>query len=129
VSQNTVIDASALAAVIFDEPERDDVLRSIDGLSLHAPYLLQSEMANITVKKIRRRPDQTDHYLFALNRIQTVEIAYHALEEFEVPKIALQFGLWAYDASYLWLALHLGASLTTLDKRLAAAAATVMQRP
>jgi predicted nucleic acid-binding protein len=31
-------------------------------------------------------------------------------------------GLTAYDAAYLWLALHLGAPLLTLDRRLTGAA-------
>ncbi len=35
--------------------------------------------------------------------------------------IARATGLTAYDASYLWLAGHLGAELVTLDARLAAA--------
>ncbi len=33
--------------------------------------------------------------------------------------LALESGLSAYDASYLWLALHLDAELITLDGRLA----------
>ena len=38
--------------------------------------------------------------------------------------LAERIGLTAYDASYLWLARRTGAELVTLDRRLAAAAAT-----
>jgi predicted nucleic acid-binding protein len=47
----------------------------------------------------------------------------------DVAKLAMRTKLWAYDASYLWLALSLGLPLVTLDARLEAAAAAVMQRP
>ena len=36
--------------------------------------------------------------------------------------VAKDTGLTAYDASYLWLARHLGAELVTLDTKLAAVA-------
>jgi predicted nucleic acid-binding protein len=39
----------------------------------------------------------------------------------EVVDLASATGLTAYDASYLWLARHLGAPLVTLDSRLARA--------
>jgi uncharacterized protein with PIN domain len=42
-----VVDASALAAVIFDEPEAEDIaLRLRDGI-LVAPALLKFEIANV----------------------------------------------------------------------------------
>jgi len=40
-----VIDASALAAVVFDEPDADRVIDAIDDSSLVPPYLLEFELA------------------------------------------------------------------------------------
>jgi predicted nucleic acid-binding protein len=39
--------------------------------------------------------------------------------------VSVATGLSAYDASYLWLAGHLGARLVTLDRRLADAGAAL----
>jgi predicted nucleic acid-binding protein len=46
-----------------------------------------------------------------------------AVDHDKIVELALETGLTAYDASYLWLARHLGAELVTLDKALETAAA------
>jgi predicted nucleic acid-binding protein len=51
-------------------------------------------------------------------RVEQVEV-----DQTAVSNLALETGLTAYDASYLWLANRLGASIVTLDKQLAKAAA------
>ena len=43
------------------------------------------------------------------------------MDHAEVVALALETGLTAYDASYLWLARRLGLELVTLDKALQAA--------
>ena len=58
-----VVDASALAALIFREPEGEAVLHRCQGESLFAPQLLDYEMANICVTKQRR--DRTHAALLA----------------------------------------------------------------
>jgi hypothetical protein len=44
-----VVDASALAALLFGEPEAEDVVRRLDGARLGAPGLLVFELANVCV--------------------------------------------------------------------------------
>ena len=59
-------------------------------------------------------------------RKATTELAYLPLPTRSPPKksgLALETGLTAYDASYLWLSRRLGADLVTLDKALGNAAA------
>ena len=51
----TVVDASAVAAVLFDEPEAEPVLASLDG-PLLAPGLLVYEPASVCTTKLARRP-------------------------------------------------------------------------
>ena len=117
----TVIDASALAAVVFDEPEAAPVLASVSG-TLIAPTLIRYEVASVCVTKMLRRPE----------RIRDIEARYRLLDEvaldlFEpdwdgLPSLAHRWHLSAYDAAYLQLALGRDASLITLDSRLAQAA-------
>ena len=55
----------------------------------------------------------------ALRTQMAIEII--PVEHAGIVVLAESSGLSAYDASYLWLARHLGAGLVTLDRRLAAA--------
>jgi len=114
-----VIDASALAALVFDEPEADLVAEYVRDRELVAPTLLSFEMANVCWVKIRRNPDEREALLAAFQTpglvIETLDVDHQAVVE-----LALQTGLTAYDASYLWLARDLSIKLVTLDRQLAA---------
>lgn len=116
-----VIDASALAAIVFNEPSGAVVADLIRGCELVAPELLAYEMANVCLVKIRRRSAPRDILLAALAmpglRVETVTVDHRGL----VP-LAEATGLTIYDASYLWLARELGADLVTLDRELAVVA-------
>ena len=116
-----VIDTSALAAIVFNEPASAEIADLIRGCELVAPELLTYEMANVCLVKIRRRSAPRELLLAALAmpglRVETVTVDHRAL----VP-LAEATGLTIYDASYLWLARELGADLVTLDRELAAVA-------
>ena len=118
-----VVDASALAALLFGEPDGEQISARLDGARLMAPALLSFEVGNVCLVKIRRRPGQRDALLAAIAilprmGIETVEIDHGA-----ALLLAEQAMLTAYDASYLWLAEALGAELVTLDRRLESARA------
>ena len=51
-----VIDASALIAVIFDEAAADKVAVRVRGCELVAPAILDFELINVCMSKIRRTP-------------------------------------------------------------------------
>jgi len=124
-----VIDASAVAALLFIEPECDAIAARVAGARLSAPTLLGFEIANVTLTKLKRHPNLADRIaardrvaaLFGLFDQMGIELM--PVVHPEVVALAERTGLSAYDASYLWLARHLGAELVTLDRRLAAAAA------
>lgn len=110
-----VVDASAIAAVVFGEPEGVAVWQRLESSSLWAPPLFPYEVANICWKKVRRFPDQREKLLEAYSLLGRIEI-----EEVEVPVseaflLADRENLTVYDACYLWLALKLGVELVTLD--------------
>jgi predicted nucleic acid-binding protein len=118
-----VIDASALAALLFGEPEAENVAQALDGARLVAPGLLAFELANVCLVKCRRHPGQRDSLLAAFELRNRLEIEEIAVDHMDSLKLALLFGLTAYDASYLWLARHFAAELVTLDMELKRAAA------
>lgn len=118
-----VVDASALAALMFDEPEADTVANRLRGAVLTAPALLGFEILSICVTKLRRHPDLRDLILQALFFQGGLTIEPREIDPPSTLSLAVQFGLTGYDASYLWLARQLNAELVTLDRQLARAAA------
>lgn len=118
-----VIDASALAALLFDEPEADDIVSLIANTRLAAPNLIGFEVANVCVMKCRRNPSERLKLLSAFGCLADFRVEQVEVDQKAVSNLALETGLTAYDASYLWLANRLGASIVTLDKQLAKAAA------
>lgn len=118
-----VVDASALGAVVFGEPERPRVRERLRGASLAAPALLRFEMASICLKKLRRDPGAHSSLMASLSVFERMQITLVEVELDAVVDLAIGARLTSYDASYLWLARNLGAELVTLDARLEAAAA------
>jgi predicted nucleic acid-binding protein len=120
-----VVDASALAALVFQEPEGAAIRDRLDGATVYAPSLLQYELANVAWKKARRHPADAARILGALSVALdgTWGLTWRDLEASDVVMLAAATGLTSYDATYLWLAGMLGADLVTLDARMAEASA------
>jgi predicted nucleic acid-binding protein len=119
-----VVDASALGALLFGEPDGVAVAQRLREASLIAPALLPFEVANICLKKLRRHPDRRDALVAAFGMLERMEVSIAEVDHGEVLRLAERIGLTAYDASYVWLARRTGAELVTLDRRLEAAGAT-----
>ena len=116
-----VIDASALAAILFGEAEADSLDLEFSPGQLIASPMLPHEFANICVKKHRRAGLSIDEVLLALMEFESLGIATEPVSSPETVAAAIRFGLSSYDAGYLWLALIKELPLLTLDKKLAAA--------
>jgi predicted nucleic acid-binding protein len=117
-----VVDASALAALLFGEPEAETIASLLADARLLAPALLGFELANVCLIKCRRHPDQTPALVEAFRLRGRLGIEEVAVDHDGAFSLAAETGLTAYDASYLWLARRVGAELVTLDRRLAKAA-------
>ena len=120
-----VIDASALAALVFSEPEQSKIAEQIQGASLLAPTLIDYELASVCLKKLRRYSRQRDALLAALALVKRMDIKQVRVNPAEVAILADEAGITAYDAAYLWLSLVHRAPLVTLDQKLGRAAANL----
>jgi predicted nucleic acid-binding protein len=118
-----IVDASAIAAIVFGEPGSARIEAEIAGHRLAAPSLLPFEIGNVCLKKLRAHPDRSESILAGFARYADIPIDLHACDPASVVEAARATGLSAYDASYLLLAAQLSAKLVTLDEKLGKAAA------
>ncbi len=111
-----VIDASALAALLFSEPDAEAVVAAIGADTLAAPSLLPFEIASVCRKKLQTYPEQRAALWAGYDLLDQIAIKLvdpvlrHAIE------LAEQTRLTVYDAVYLQLALDLDADLVTLNQ-------------
>ena len=115
-----VVDASAVSAIFFREPEAERLERKLLHRSWVAPTLIDYEIGSVYLKKIKSYPQlrqQLDecYQIYSVSPIERVDVPVSS-----VVAIAEKHDLTIYDASYFWLAVTLNLELVTLDKRLAA---------
>jgi predicted nucleic acid-binding protein len=113
-----VVDASALGALIFAEPEADAVVKEFSDNRLVAPSLIQYELASICLKKIHNYPSKANQLITAFKMAGRLSIEILPVNHVEVIDLAKRTRLTTYDSCYLWLAQKTGAEMVTLDKRL-----------
>lgn len=123
-----VVDCSVVTAALFEEEMRDEARRTLVGRTLHAPFLLDSEIANVAVKKGRSGWPQAV-IAAALADYDQQAIEFHRPDVQAQYALAVRHGLSGYDAAYLWLAGVLQAPLATFDAKLAKAARAHLANP
>jgi predicted nucleic acid-binding protein len=117
-----VIDTSAVLAVLLDEPSRSALISATEGRGLVGAPSLPSEVGNALIAGFRRRRLSIEAVLQAWAGYQAVRVR---LAEIDVPnalEIAVQLGLYAYDAYVLETARAERLPLLTLDGGVARAA-------
>ena len=114
-----VVDASAVGAVLFNEPEGATIRAHVRGDTLLAPHLIDYELANICWKRMRRSPASQAALLAMLAGLESLPLVRVPVPPAAAAALAGQTGLTAYDASYLWLAMSRDIELVTLDRQLA----------
>ena len=115
-----VVDTSVLAALVFGEPKSAEAKRLLNGHRLYAPTLMEYELSQVTVKKIEKYPEEKDKILAAFAFALDLDINWLEIDFNSVVKLAIEYKLSAYDASYLYLSRSLKIPLLTFDKVLRA---------
>jgi predicted nucleic acid-binding protein len=115
-----VVDASALAAIIFEEPRAAEAFNLIQGVELHAPRLLAYELTHVAQRKSRAYPARREAIEISLESALSMDVQWSEVDHVVVLRLALETGLTTYDASYLYVAQYLGLVLVTFDQRLQA---------
>ena len=121
--RRVVVDASVLAAIVFNEPEAAQWVLRLEGAALFAPTLLQYELQSVAGKKCRHARGDSPRLVraLALALDPRAGITWMDPDPADVVLLANATGLSTYDASYLCLAGVLDADLVTGDEALGAA--------
>ncbi len=93
-----VVDASALAALLFGEPEAEEIAVRLRGHSLFATAILPFEIANTCLKKVRRFPGERESLLSAVAKYDDIAIDTLDIDRADVLTTGEVFGLTSYDA-------------------------------
>lgn len=114
-----VVDASAFAALLFNEARASEVVEAIAGHNLKAPRLLRFELISIARKKLEQGAATVATISFALRSYFSWGIIEVDVPLRPVLELAVLNNISGYDASYLWLAQANGLDLLTFDVELA----------
>jgi len=94
-----VVDASAIGALLFGEPEGPEIAERLEGDRLIAPYLLPFEVASICRKKLQCHAMQRRVILKALAMFEDMDIERIEINLPSIVLLAEQTGLTIYDAA------------------------------
>ena len=117
-----VIDTAAILAVVLEEPERPALVAATTGAVLFAPASLPWEVGNALVAAVRRRRLSAAAAEAGWTSYQQVAVRLVEVDIRRAIAVAIEHGVYAYDAYMLELARSRGLPLLTLDARLSAVA-------
>jgi len=118
-----VIDASAILAVLLREPQRDALIAATASTALITPGSTPWEIGNALVAGWRRKRLSSEQIEAAWNSFQAIALRFVEVDVQQSLRLAIQHGLYAYDAYVLESARVRRIALLTLDRGLARAAA------
>ncbi len=113
-----VTDASALLAVVLDEPERRAIIDATEGATLISPLALPYEIGNALIAMRKRRKIEEKAILPAWRATQQIPVQLVPVEMEPALALALAHGIYAYDAYYLHCSLSHRRPLLTLDRKM-----------
>ena len=113
-----LVDASAVLAVILEEPEKAAIVKATAGYDAKAPGCLRWEVGNAfsaMAKRGRLRPEET---LAALQVFEIIPMQEVEVDLEEALEMALRNDIYAYDAYYLAAAKKHRVELLSLDQKM-----------
>ena len=118
-----VVDASAILELLLNTSTGQRVAARIapPAITLHAPHLLDLEVAQVLRRYVFRGDIDADRGRLALEQLSLLDMDRYAHDLLLTRIWALRNNVTAYDAAYVSLAEALDAPLLTADRRLSVA--------
>jgi len=119
---NIIVDTNILLAAVMDEPEKIQITQITQGMELIAPEVLPFEMGNAITSLLKKRIITPGEVLDVWEATRQIPVKLMPINIEMALKIAVQFGIYAYDAYFLQCAIEQGWPLLTLDRKMKAIA-------
>lgn len=113
-----VADASAFLAVVLNEAGRGRILAQTAGCGLVAPEVLPYEVGNALVAVRRRKRLADTAVLQALASARQIPVRLVTVSVPAAVRMALEHGVYAYDAYYLQCCVENRLPLLSLDEKM-----------
>lgn len=112
-------DTSAILAVLLGESQRDKIISLTINAQVLAPESLDWEIGNALSALVKRRKLSGDEALRFMDAYQHMRVDLAQVNLEESLRLAVENGIYAYDAYVIQCAIETNSSLVTLDKRMA----------
>jgi len=110
-----LLDASAIMAVILNEPNRKTVITLTKNASLLSPEVISFEIGNALINLFKKQKITEEELLSAYRNYTAIPIERIKVDIEKALKIACKYKIYAYDAYYLEIAIRLKLPLITFD--------------
>ena len=110
-----LLDASAIMAIILNEPSRNEVISLTENAILLCPEIISFEIGNALINLFKKRKISEPELLEAYKNYTSIPIRNIKVNVEKALKIACKYKIYAYDAYYLEIAYRLKLPLITFD--------------
>jgi predicted nucleic acid-binding protein len=110
-----LLDASAIMAIILNEPNKDIVIKLTKGSTLLSPEIISYEIGNALISLYKRRKLQEAEIMEAYNGFKKIPLRLLGVDVEKALEISCKYNIYAYDAYYLEAAKRLRLPLITFD--------------
>jgi predicted nucleic acid-binding protein len=111
-----LLDASAIMAVILNEPNREKVTNLTKNAVLLSPEVISFEVGNALVSLFKRHKLTKEEVLLAYEKFTLIPLRIIKIDISKALEIACKYNIYAYDAYYLEAAYRLKLPLITFDE-------------
>jgi predicted nucleic acid-binding protein len=118
----TVIDTSAIIAVITNEPHKDKIVNLTQGSELIAPSSVHWEIANTFSAMFKQKRISLENSQKCIDEYKLIPIQFCEVDLKKSLALSFDHNMYAYDAYLIACSLNNNAPLLTLDKNLFAIA-------
>jgi len=115
---NILLDASAIMAIILNEPNRGSVIGLTENAILLSPEVISFEIGNALISIYKRRKITEEELMEAYRNYTLIPLRIVDVNIQKALKIACKFEIYAYDAYYLEIANRLKLPLITFDEQM-----------
>jgi predicted nucleic acid-binding protein len=119
-TKTVVVDASAILAVLFCEPERDIIISLTSNCKLISPRSLPFEIGNAISSGFKKGNNRLPFEvgIHVIHNFMKMEIVLENVDFEKALEISYGNNIYAYDAYMIELAVRRNCSLFTLDKQM-----------